>query len=359
METQQINNNIKKEPTFNELYSYGHLPEKYNFIEYESRTKLKNPYSFIHKTALIGIEIEIENINSTISEYLSDVYWNVKEDSSLRNNGLEFITKPIRAKQIPYAMEYFIDTIHKYSPNYSFTNRCSLHIHLNVRDFTPTRLKIFILLYSLFEKHFFKIAGTKRESSLFCVPLYKTDQLNSLLIDNFWTHWKKYSALNLCPIVGGDGSSRIGTIEFRHLYGTLNTEIIYNWINNILCLRKACYNWDFFQLEELILKLNTTSEYFIIYKQIFGNLCFSLTKHDFESCISNLKTALWGPFGLKQYPFSENSYFHSKYAINKPPPLTLKIPKNPSVSALYDILNPFDPLDSSFISTNQITVSSN
>lgn len=306
---------IVKQPTFSNFITYTNLPiNNLFYTDYEQRTKLDTPYNFIQKTAILGIELEIENLYlDEISSQNNDLYWNIVEDGSLRNYGKEFCSIPLRAKQIPYAIECLIKYLRDFSPEYTFTSRCSTHIHLNIRDFTEERLFIFLLLYCLFEKHFFKIAGTKRESSIFCVPLYKTNKLNiTIRQDRYWRSWNKYLALNLCPIEGGDGSKRLGTIEFRHLYGTLNPTILYNWINNILHLRKASLNWEKNTLLTLIQSLNTTSEYYNLYKQIFGNLCLNLTQDDFESCISYVKTALWGHIGLEKHPGNNVSWMFNQ-----------------------------------------------
>lgn len=328
METKQINYIIKKQPIFSDLIYYENINTRdATHTFYEQKTQLKTPYIFTQKTAILGIELEIENLNlSKIYKNNPLFYWKTIEDGSLRNYGTEFYSIPLRARQVPYAIEYLTDYLKDYSETYSFSSRCSTHIHLNIRDFTKERLFVFLLLYCLFEKHFFKIAGTKRESSIFCVPIYKTDRLNFIVLrEDYWKKWNKYLALNLCPIEGGDGSKPIGTIEFRHLYGTLDPNILYIWINNILHLRKASLNWNKENLLEEIKTLNTTSEYYSLYKQIFGNLCLNLTQEDFESCISHVKTALWGHIGLIKHPGHENSWMFNPNNIEKtilifPPP---------------------------------------
>jgi len=92
---------------------------------------------------------------------------------------------------------------------------------------------------------------------------------------------------------------------------------LYTWINNILHLRKASLNWNKENLLEEIKTLNTTSEYYSLYKQIFGNLCLNLTQEDFESCISHIKTALWGKIGFLKYPSCENSWMFNPDYIEK------------------------------------------
>lgn len=285
--------------TLKSIYKYDPLiTYKNNNIEYETKTKLKEPYNFINNNVLIGIEIEVENC--TDFPYLSN-YWKVDSDGSLRNHGVEFISQPLRTKQIPYAIEYLKDLLYL-NNNPDFSDRTSIHIHLNVRDFTIERLKTFLLLYCIFEKHFFNIAGTKRENNIFCVPLYKTEQVISLeyftdaLID-----WNKYNALNLGCVLGNDINKRFGTVEFRHLYGTLNTNILYPWINSIVHLRDYSLLINLEDTIEILKTLNTTSEYIALYKRIFKTTCLDfklISKLDFESCITHTKLNLFSNFNF-------------------------------------------------------------
>lgn len=301
---------MEKEASIGKLYNYGALKvEKTKHLAYEDK---QGPHG-IHieaPSALFGIEVEVENMYSHVPiEY----YWTVKEDGSLRNSGLEFTSIPLRGYQIPYAIRYLTAALYRNNKP-EFSNRCSVHVHLNVRDMTWNEIKTFVLLYSIFERHFFNIAGTKREESIFCVPLYKTDQLKNL--DNFEEHaqeWYKYSAINCGTILGNGVVPKFGTIEFRHLYGTVSEPIIMDWINNIMCLRNATQLFSYEELKEKLKEMNTTSEYVQLYTKIFkqyANLRM-MQKKDFEYCVTQSKLALWGDTIFFQY--AADSAFY-KYA---------------------------------------------
>ena len=281
---------IENIPTLAKLVSFNPLKTfKTETNLYESKVELINPYSFHNPNTLLGIEIEVENIKN--EPYLN-CYWNCKEDNSLRNYGKEFVSHPLRAKSIPYALEYLKHSL-EYNNNPIFSHRTSVHIHLNVRDFTIERLKVFLLLYCIFEKHFFNIAGVRRENNIFCIPLWKSEQPIHLNVwDNNLRSWNKYNALNLGCIIGNGINSNLGTIEFRHLYGTLDTNILYPWIDSIIHLRDYSRLIPLEVLIDKLKNLNTTSEYISLYKKIFGITCLDLTlisKLDFESCISQTK----------------------------------------------------------------------
>ena len=241
---------------------------------------------------LIGIEIEVENIKNTpITHY----YWNYGQDGSLRNNGAEFTTEPIPAYKALPALYYLKERIKEEFNIPNFSNRCSTHIHLNVRDLNWEQITNLTLLYAIFEKHFFNVAGTKREENIFCVPLYISNQLNNIVnLKNKISSWSKYNAFNLGPTIGNDYSKPFGTIEFRHLYGTLDTNIILPWINSILKLKHACIREKVDNLVERILNMNSTSEYLLLYKKIFqeeANVTM-MSQQDFEYCITTTKLAI-------------------------------------------------------------------
>ena len=64
METEQIKPIINKQPVFSDFISYNNIyTNNYVYNLHEQKYKLKTPYTFIQKTAIIGIELEIENLN--------------------------------------------------------------------------------------------------------------------------------------------------------------------------------------------------------------------------------------------------------------------------------------------------------
>lgn len=280
------------------------ITRKLHHINYEQSIKPPQNIKFINKSCLFGLEVEIENItNIRIPEY----YWNISDDHSLRNNGKEFISIPLRTKQIPYAINYLQNYLNLYNPEYVFSNRCSLHTHLNVRDFTQERICIFLILYCLFEYHFFSIAGTKREHNIFCIPLWKTNQLynyNILMNNlNIFMDWNKYSAINCGSILGSPDNVKLGTIEFRHLYGTLNTTIIYHWINSILSLREISLKMTLETALNIVNDINNKNSYYDLYKYIFKT--YSL---DYETITKNFQTIL---FNLKLNLYEHLSIFYN------------------------------------------------
>lgn len=293
------------------IYHYTQLKvDKAKHKLYEDRSTPHTVY-IEAPNALVGIEVEVENITGF---YNIEYYWGGKADGSLRNYGAEFTSIPLRGIQIPYALRYLKQALEENSRP-DFSNRTSVHVHMNVRDMTWNQIKTFILLYAIFERHFFNIAGTKREESIFCVPLYKTEQVQNItfLDSGGAERWHKYSAINCGTILGNNDVPKFGTIEFRHLYGTLDEKIIINWINNIFCLRNAAATIEYEHLLDRLKVMNTTSEYVALYQQVFKGFANTRTmlKRDFEYCVTQTKLMLWG--NDIHYRYETNSNLYKRY----------------------------------------------
>lgn len=298
--------------SLNSIYTYPALKlmyDKHKEFEQNNTTIFDNPIK--DNDTLIGIEVEVENIKERpILHY----YWNETEDGSLRNYGVEYTSIPLTGNQIPYALSYLKIKLEENNVP-SFSQRTSIHIHLNVRNYSWERIKSLLTLYAIFEKHFFNLAGSKREENIFCVPLYKCMQLTVINnLEAYVKEWSKYSAINLGTIIGTEACKCFGTIEFRHLYGTLDIPIILFWINSIIKLHIASDIYNFNTLKETILTLNTTSEYIQLYKNIFEEtaLVNLVSKHDFESCITTTKIALFKETINLKYSVKPDSNFREK-----------------------------------------------
>jgi len=261
---------------------------------YEKNHSLKNkPFEWTTMQGMVGIEIEVENITQQV---IPLTYWDAKSDGSLRNNGIELVSVPLQIKQVQLALEHVFDVLNQNNKP-DFSNRTSIHIHVNCRDLTQDQLYNFILLYAIFEKHFYNMVGNKRLNSIFCVPVFRTNQLKHLntVVYGLSPDWHKYCGLNLLPLYQNSVTQGYGTIEFRHLHGTSDQQEILEWINDILCLRKFACEVNKEELIQLIKEMNTTSSYLSLYSQVFAKGRKILTnKKDFEECVSNTKRELFG-----------------------------------------------------------------
>lgn len=163
---------------------------------------------------LFGIEMEIENVPRRYSsaEVVIDG-WHAVHDGSLRNNGVEFVTRPVtiaRANELLGAL-YAV----KRASGMRSSIRTSMHVHVDMRNDTFTTLFGVLAAYCIVEPLLMTMCGRTREESIFCVPYYRSpvplQQIRKVLYEQteMWERISKYSALNL-------GCLRTyGTIEFR------------------------------------------------------------------------------------------------------------------------------------------------
>jgi hypothetical protein len=186
----------------------------------------------------IGIEIELEMHVDTCC--LDNEYWSSKEDGSLRNSGVEYVTNyGVKVRHIREAIEQLFS----YIPDVIETSpRTSIHIHMDVNDLTIEQLINLLKVYILAEKSLFNFAGPKRYFNIYCVPYtqsnlfvqqipYTQSESPDSLI---WIveHWPKYSGFNMATV------KQFGTVEFRHLKGTLDIEKILNWIRLLFSMKE-------------------------------------------------------------------------------------------------------------------------
>ena len=125
--------------------NYFNLPTM-GQTERNTRYKLEdqqheNLLPLISKSYIFGIEIEVENVATMVIDAYDRSYWNVVEDHSLRNNGLEFVSIPLRGDQIERALTQFNKALPK---EHDFSPRTSVHIHMNVRDLLISEIAVIL-----------------------------------------------------------------------------------------------------------------------------------------------------------------------------------------------------------------------
>lgn len=243
----------------------------------------------LNKAYLFGIEVEVENITNQIHKLN---YWTITRDNSLRNNGLEFVSLPLRSNQIEGAIQELTEALPK---DASFSERTSCHVHMNVRDLTISEIYNVLIIYMAMENVLFKWVGHGRDKNIFCLPLTETNFYKNLKrFESEPRHtieyWNKYTALNIIPIL------EKGTVEFRHMYGTIDSTTMLTWITFLCCIKDAAKRWETHKLEERIQQLNTNSEYSQFITEIFTKYADVFADYDLQDLmevpISQLKLAI-------------------------------------------------------------------
>lgn len=218
---------------------------------------------------LVGLELEIENLPEGLNHVFGGLF-RVDTDGSLRNNGREAITLPMKAKFVENLLSVFFSKNHITRDNYS--DRCSTHVHVNCQDLTIDQVRAIALVYQATERLLFAYIGEERENNIYCIPWYQAgfttrsmEEMGVLsTFDVKVRNWIKYTALNLQPL------RNYGTIEFRHLRGTCDVKEIVTWLNIISSIVEYGKKHSYEAISKLIMDMNTVSNYDQFLRDVFG-----------------------------------------------------------------------------------------
>jgi hypothetical protein len=270
-----IKRTMSKEKTF--LQMYGHTAVKPSpFVRAE-------PIKSTNDNILCGVELEIENLSAGHGYYVDQAgdFWIVDEDGSLRPRGesWEFISRaPATIGASLGEMRELFRKLNITEDNYS--DRCSVHIHTNIQDYTPSQLYGLALVYAVFEdvlfefvNHFHKKEeqGYCRDSNLYCIP-WSACRMNRRLIERIVAapvdgirQWQKYTALNLLPMLDK------GTVEWRHMHGTCDMEKLTIWFNIIGSIMKYVKQTGYDEIVKTVKVLNDVSTYQQFFTSVLGD----------------------------------------------------------------------------------------
>lgn len=208
----------------------------------------KVPCPALLTTDNLGIEIELEGVGRLEHSQLS--YWNIVHDGSLRDAGLEFVFKqPLGGVDVLNALTELELTLTKASITPIISDRTSVHVHLDVRDMTAEQLFSLIISYAFVEKVLMRYCGEERMRNNYCVPLYDVSPTFHTSISQLKNNFKggvflfgendRYSAFNLSAI------QKYGSVEFRGHGGAYQKDVILDWVNFILALKKYAISVDY------------------------------------------------------------------------------------------------------------------
>lgn len=191
------------------------------------------------KAGDLGVEIEVEADNLPPEEAVSD-NWIKTADNSLRGESAEFVlNKPLSKPNLEFALRKLSKAFTDYGTRIRPTYRAGIHVHVNVQNLTPTQLISFICAYYMMEEVMIAFCDKSRAGNHFCLrmsdasyPLERIvqaiqDQNLHLLNDEDL----RYGSLNITSLF------KYGSIEFRALESTLDTDRIMQWAGALLQLR--------------------------------------------------------------------------------------------------------------------------
>jgi hypothetical protein len=227
----------------------------------DNRRYMETP-TLVHNDTGIGVELEIENIDYYGHQSCyPDIFtlWKAVQDGSLRE-GTEFIFDgPMKGINITEALEVMQSFLNVYKRNDKpplITERCSVHVHLDVTDLTRPQLNNLISVYYLVERVIFQYINPLRIKNNYCRALtdsgFKYVFKHLLQNDSDYdlcqiikNECDKYSALNVLPV------ANYGSVEFRHHHGTLDMSKVLDWINIIIAIKQASLKYSTQELLDL------------------------------------------------------------------------------------------------------------
>lgn len=219
---------------------------------------------------LVGVELEVESVRNSGGIPSG---WSVVPDGSLRNEGVEFISPPLPRETLVTHFKMVHGAIKHYTEYPAFSERTSIHVHINCLDLTEDQTKSIILWYALMEPIFFAAADSSRRNNIHCVGLDQT-----MLAEHYKRslhfivqRWSKYTALNLVPLKSQ------GTLEFRHMHGHNDPEKFAEWL---LMIEKL---WTFGKNNLLKKSGLTEADVLFAFDFIFG-----------ETSLAGLRGSLFG-----------------------------------------------------------------
>ena len=161
----------------------------------------------------IGVEIEMEqHLRDLSGSLVVNKFWTRVEDGSLQN-GVEFVLRePLKGEALEMALDAF--EANALEPlNTHGGARCSVHVHLDVRDLDRMQRTRLLALVALFDKLLFHVTNNiERAKDVFSVPLVESADNPFEYTSGFKSfNGKSYSSVSMSSI------RKFGSLEFRHL----------------------------------------------------------------------------------------------------------------------------------------------
>ncbi len=246
---------------------------------------LNNYKTIIGPPTYVGVEMEFSRIVS--SDQLRR-YGTWTRDGSVRTDdgdaGYEFVSTPLYGDELAKGLSSVVNTIQ--SPNYRINDACGLHVHVDLRGFTPQEVLRIYVMYTRLESDFYALCQPHRLESEYARPLTigpnpsikpmqlepwmpKNEALGHLLklsynieIDTWPKNTRSIAALGLRQLQnyksnrrnGGDGgaieeNSRYaglnihsyfyrGSVEFRMKEMTKDVDDVFGWV--LMCAWFCC-----------------------------------------------------------------------------------------------------------------------
>lgn len=178
----------------------------------------------------VGIEVEVE-FNAPF-DVVPPKGWQMHNDNSLRNFGVEFVTDgPVKLDTVLARTTDVCEYIAKHAHDGSST-RSSVHVHVNCLRLTPIQILNGLLFSWLIEDSLLAQCASHRKNNRFCLTMKNAPilikKIESLVAQHdfaFGVDQNHFKYAN----VAFHNLNRIGTLEFRGLQGVYDPKKITAW----------------------------------------------------------------------------------------------------------------------------------
>ena len=262
----------------------------------------KNPFTCVQQPSsddllynfCYGLELELEDVVVADDSYVpgSTLFYRETDGSLRGSNSYEYkFIGPLRGANAETAVKQILGDVLSCTKS----NRCSLHVHLDVSDMSTSSITAAIMTYMIAEKLLYIYAGKERIGSNFCIPVFKQLKTfyriakllkrNDKTLLTLFEEWGKYSGLNLQAL------RRFGSMEFRQHRATTDYQTIINWLNILGAIKQHGMNYpNAMGVLEQAVKEGPRSWL----ENVFGDtvLCKYAEEHSLFSAVSETLTEL-------------------------------------------------------------------
>lgn len=191
-----------------------------------------------HPDCYMGIELEAEGYTGDYGGHIL-AFWNIIEDHSLRDGGVEFVNKaPVRGADLRASIDELADFLRGHCVHLS--HRCSMHVHIDVRDKDIEFIEKLYRIYTLFEPALYYAGVKDRYENIYCPGLtHATEQVKTAgqafsvkSLTRLVDYGCKYTGFNFLPM------REFGSVEIRTHAGTLDMREMHAWIDTLQAIIK-------------------------------------------------------------------------------------------------------------------------
>jgi hypothetical protein len=269
---------------------------------------VKEQYKLRRKDGDLGVEIELEGEGFERFGLMPGADWRVEHDGSLRGDAVELVLRdPLAFEDMQRAVALVQDFVKRNRMTVYDTGRAGVHIHVNVQQCSMAQVYNMIMLYCIFEDQLTELCGEYRDGNLFCLRFKDAEALIDILRhaavqsdkDLFRTDDIRYAALNINSL------PRYGSLEFRAMRSTVDTEKLSVWAGILLNIREVAKRFD--NPQEIIMAFSAESPrklYDMVFEQ-FPNI----VPFDEDSMRNGMRRAQHIAFSTDDWEFDQWNLF--------------------------------------------------